>query len=115
MSEERIPKREEADEKYTWDLTDIYPTDEDWEKDFKRFSELPEKLAAYKGTLGGSADKLLEFLKLSDEISELCDSLANYAQRKSDEDTAVSKYQAMTARLMNGYVAINSAASFETP
>lgn len=115
MSEERIPKRSEVDEKYTWDLTDIYPTDEDWERDFEKFSALPEKIAAYKGRLGSSADTLLEFLKLSDEISVLCDSLANYAQRKSDEDTTVSKYQAMTARLMNGYVAINSAGSFETP
>ncbi len=115
MSEERIPKRSEVDKKYTWDLTDIYPTDEDWERDFEKFSALPEKIAAYKGRLGSSADTLLEFLKLSDEISVLCDSLANYAQRKSDEDTTVSKYQAMTARLMNGYVAINSAGSFETP
>lgn len=112
---ERIPSREELDEKYTWDLSDIYPTDEDWEKDFERFSALPDKIAAYKGRLGGSAETLLEFMRLSDEISVLCDSLANYAQRKSDENTANTKYQAMVSRLMNGYVAINSAGSFETP
>lgn len=112
---ERIPAREELDEKYTWDLSDIYPTDEDWEKDFGKFSALPDKIAAYKGKLGESAETLLEFMRLSDEISVLCDSLANYAQRKSDENTANTKYQAMVSRLMNGYVAINSAGSFETP
>lgn len=115
MSNERIPAREELDEKYTWNLADIYPTDEDWETDFKKFSALPEKIASYKGRLSESAETLLEFLRLSDEISVLCDSLGNYAQRKSDEDTAKSKYQAMVSRLMNGYVAINSAGSFETP
>lgn len=114
-NEERIPLREELDERYTWDLSDIYPSDEAWEEDFEKFRRLPERIAAYKGRLGESARTLLEFLKLSDEISVLCDSLANYAQRKSDENTANTKYQAMTSRLTNGYVDINSAASFETP
>ncbi|MGN0633450.1 MAG: oligoendopeptidase F [Oscillospiraceae bacterium] len=112
---ERIPTREELDERYTWDLSDIYPSDEDWEADFAKFTALPERIISYKGRLGESAQTLLEFLRLSDEISVLCDSLANYAQRKSDENTANTKYQAMVSRLMNGYVAINSAGSFETP
>ena len=52
---------------------------------------------------------------LSDEISVLCDSLGNYAQRRSDEDTANAKYQGFIGQLMNAYVAVNSAGSFETP
>ena len=43
------------------------------------------------------------------------DALANYAQRKSDEDTAVAKYQSYVGQLMNVLVAVNSAGSFETP
>ena len=54
-------------------------------------------------------------MKLSDEISVLCDSLGNYAQRRSDEDTANAKYQGFLGQLMNAYVAVNSAGSFETP
>jgi hypothetical protein len=30
-----IPTREEIDEKYKWNLKDIYSSDEEWEKDFK--------------------------------------------------------------------------------
>ena len=115
MAEERIPLREELEEKNTWKLEDIYPTDEDWEKDFEKFSALPEKVTAYKGRLSESADTLLSFMKLGDDIAVLADSLGNYAQRRSDEDTRNTKYQAMTARLMNAYVALNSAGSFETP
>ena len=115
MAEERIPLREELEEKNTWKLEDIYPTDEDWEKDFEKFSALPEKVTAYKGRLSESADTLLGFMKLGDDIAVLADSLGNYAQRRSDEDTRNTKYQAMTARLMNAYVALNSAGSFETP
>ena len=115
MAEQRIPKRSEVDKQYTWAIEDIYPTDEAWAEDLSRLKEIPDRIKAFKGRLGESGDTLLEFLKLSDDISVLVDSLANYAQRKSDEDTAVSKYQAMMGQLMSCYVEINSAGSFETP
>lgn len=115
MSEKRIPKRSEVDPKYTWALEDIYSSDQAWNEDFKKFQALPEKILEYKGRLGESGETLLEFMRLSDDISVLCDSLANYAQRKSDEDTANSVYQAMVGQLMNAYVQVNSAGSFETP
>ncbi|SEK66585.1 oligoendopeptidase F [Ruminococcus albus] len=115
MSEERIPKRSEVAKENTWALEDIFPTDEDWEKALEDFKKLPETIASYKGRLGESADTLLEYLKLCDEISVSADALANYAHRKSDEDTAVAKYQGYTGQLMNVYVAIGAAGSFETP
>ena len=52
---------------------------------------------------------------MCDEITVLCDSLINYAQRKSDEDTTVSKYQNMIGQAMNVFMQIDSAGSFETP
>lgn len=115
MDQERIPARNEVPEEYKWKLEDIYPTDEAWEKDLEKLKTIPEKVASYKGRLSESADTLLGFLKLSDEISVLCSSLANYAQRRSDEDTRVAKYQAYMGSLMKVYVEINSAGSFETP
>ena len=115
MSEERIPKRSEVPEEYKWRLEDIYESDEAWKKDLDKLSEIPGKLESYRGRLGESAETLLSFLKLSDDISVLCDSLGNYAQRRSDEDTANAVYQEMVGKLMNVYVEVNSAGSFETP
>lgn len=115
MSEERIPKRSEVAKENTWAIEDIFPTDEAWEKALEDFKKLPEKVAAYKGRLGESADTLLEFLKLSDDISVAADSIVNYAQRKSDEDTAVAKYQGYVGQMMNVFVALNAASSFESP
>ncbi|MGN0623551.1 MAG: oligoendopeptidase F [Oscillospiraceae bacterium] len=115
MSEERIPKRSEQKPEYTWAIEDIYPTDEAWKQDFEKMLKMPEKILSYKGRLSESGETLLEFMRLSDDISVLCDSLGNYAQRKSDEDTANAVYQAMVGQLMNAYVRINSAGSFETP
>ena len=115
MSEERIPKRSEVAKENTWAIEDIFPTDEAWEKALEDFKKLPEKVAAYKGRLGENADTLLEFLKLSDDISVAADSIVNYAQRKSDEDTAVAKYQGYVGQMMNVFVALNAASSFESP
>ncbi|WP_443712677.1 oligoendopeptidase F [Ruminococcus sp.] len=115
MSEERIPKRSEVPEQFKWALEDIYPTDEKWVEDLQKLKAMPERIAAFKGRLGESAQTLYDFMQLSDEISVLCDSLGNYAQRRSDEDTANAKYQGFLGQLMNAYVAVNSAGSFETP
>lgn len=115
MSEERIPKRSEVPEQFKWALEDIYATDENWAEDLQKLKAMPERIAAFKGRLSESADTLYDFMQLSDEISVLCDSLGNYAQRRSDEDTANAKYQGFLGQLMNAYVAVNSAGSFETP
>ncbi|EGC03643.1 MULTISPECIES: oligoendopeptidase F [Ruminococcus] len=115
MSEERIPKRSEVARENTWAIEDIFATDEAWETALEELKKFPERIASYKGRLAESADTLLGYLKMCDEISVACDALGNYAQRKSDEDTAVAKYQSYTGQLMNVYVAINSAGSFETP
>lgn len=115
MSEERIPKRSDVPEEFRWALEDIYPTDKNWENDLEKLKAIPQKLADYKGRLSENGKTLLEFFRLSDEVSVLCDSLANYAQRRSDEDTANAKYQGYMGQLMNVYVQINSAGSFETP
>ena len=115
MSEERIPERSEQNPKYTWAIEDIYADDSLWRADLEKLKAMPERLIAFKGKLSESGNTLLEFLTLSDEISVLCDSLGNYAQRKCDEDTANSVYQAMTGQLTNVYVEINSVLSFGTP
>lgn len=115
MSEERIPKRCDVPKEYTWALEDIFPTDEDWEAELEKLKAIPQRIAAFKGRLDESANVLYDFFKLSDEIAVMVDALANYAQRRSDEDTAVAKYQGYVGQLMNTYVAINSAGSFETP
>ena len=115
MAENRIPTREELNVKDTWNLADLYPDDEAFEADLAKMSGLPEKIQSYKGRLGESAEALLGYMRFDDDISLLCGKVAGYAQRKSDEDTANTKYQAMVARVMNTYVEIGSASSFVIP
>ena len=111
----KIPQRSELAEKDTWAISDIYPTDEAWEQDLENFKALTQKQAAFAGRISASAKELLYYLQGTEEAATLGENLANYAMRKNDEDTRVSKYQDMTGRFMSAYVAFNAATSFETP
>ncbi len=115
MSDERIPKRSEVPEEYKWALEDIYESDEKWNEDLEKLKTFPEKFASYKGRISTDPKALLEFERLNDELSVLADSLANYAQRRSDEDTANPYYQELLGQLMSVYTEINSESSYATP
>ena len=111
----RIPERSEIAEQDKWAIHDIYATDELWEADLQKAKDLIPTVSAFAGKLGGSAQNLLDYMKLTEEISVLADALGNYAMRRSDEDARVSKYQAMVGSLMSTYVALEAASSFSTP
>ncbi len=111
----KIPERSEIREQDKWAIHDIYATDELWEADLEKAKALTPRIAAFAGKLGQSAQELLDYMKLQEEIALLADALGNYAMRRSDEDARVSKYQAMVGQLMSTYVGLNAAASFATP
>lgn len=110
-----IPTRAEADPRYTWNLADVFPSDEDWRTAFTAAQEAPQKLQAFQGHLGDSAQSLLDFLRYSDTLSVTLDRLGNYAQRRSDEDTRNASCQEMSALFMNLAVDTSRAAAFSTP
>ncbi len=111
----KIPSRSEIPAESKWAIEDIYANDDLWEADYNKAAGFAEKIASYKGLISSLADKLLEYFRLDDELSLLLDSLINYAQRKSDEDTRVAKYQEMCSRLDSLFVNIAEAGAFETP
>lgn len=112
---ERVPERSEILSQYKWSVEDIYKSDDLWEADYKKAQSYAEKIASFKGKLSESADKLLEYFRMNDELSVLFDSLVYYALCKRDEDTRVSKYQDMSNRLEILMVAIDGAGAFVTP
>ncbi len=112
---ERIPQRSDVSAKDKWSIEDIYPTDKAWEEEFAAAKKMPEKIASYKGLLSSDPAKLLEYLRADDEMTVVLDRLANYAQRKNDEDTRKSVYQDMVSRLEALFVEISGAGAFVTP
>ena len=115
MTEQKIPVRAEVPEENTWRLEDIFPTDEAWKAEYEALQKMPEQIAAYAGHLGESAETLLAYYRLSDELTVRLSKLMGYASQKLDQDTANGFYLDMRGKAMSVYVAISGAAAFATP
>lgn len=111
----KLLKREEVNSKYKWAIEDLYKSDDDWKKEFEQLKELSKKLLDYKGKLSESSDTLLNYLKLSDEISKLMERVVVYANQKSHEDTANSIYQNLVSQCTGLMASISSLAAFAEP
>ncbi len=80
-----------VDEKYTWDLTDLYPTPAAWEETRQGVLKDVEGLKSLQGSLGKSAKSLRE---TSDQISAVYKDalrLLVYATLKADENTKIAE------------------------
>ena len=110
-----ILKRSEVPEEFTWNLKDIFESDEAWLAEYEALKELPEKVAAFRGKLGESAANLLEFFKEDDELNVRLEMLYGYASCKCDQDTANSTYQDFRGKAMSVIVAISSAGAYASP
>lgn len=115
MTNQSIPKRSEVPEEMTWNLKDMFESDQAWMAEYEAMKEFPAKIAAFQGTLARSAQDLLAWFRLQDEIELRLGVLMGYASCKGDEDTGNSFYQDVRGKAMNVYVSIASAAAFATP
>ena len=78
--------RAAIDDRYKWNLNDIFPGWEEWQKGY---DELDAKIGAYaalQGTLAKGADRLLAAMQLSDDIGQLTYKVWYFAGLKYDED-----------------------------
>lgn len=90
-------ERNEIQEKYKWQITDIFPSDEDWERVYEE-TEKKLDFSAYKGTLD-SCDNLLKFFIARDEVTADINRLYLYASMRHDEDVRVTKYNAYDSKM----------------
>ena len=96
---EKVRTRDQIDDKYKWNIEDMYPDEELWEKDYKEASEEADAFAEkYSGKLGSGASVLYNALKDRDAVWQKAERVYVYARMKSDEDNRVSKYQELTQR-----------------
>lgn len=115
MAEQKILKRSEVPEEFTWNLKDMFESDEAWLAEYEALKAYPEVIAKYQGTLGESAAKLLEYFKLEDELAVRLETLYTYASCSGDQDMGNAVYQDFRGKAMSTVVAIESAGAFATP
>ena len=115
MDNRTFKNREDIPLRDRWATEDLYASDELWEQELKRMTEQGKVMAGFVGTLGRDAKTLLTYMQHLEDIQVLSAQLANYAQRKGDEDTRVAAYQAMVSKFSSAFVELNTSTSFEIP
>ena len=111
----KLPKRDEIDEQYKWNVGHIYENIAAWEQDFQWVKENAKAIQDYVGRVGESADTLYKVLDLEDKIFMRLEKVYTYAHLRHDEDTTHSTYKGLYDRACGLYAQIGSMFSFVTP
>ena len=108
-------QRHEIEEKYQWDLTTVFPTDETWETELAALQAALEETKGFAGHLLDSAKSLLEISETQLGLIRRIETLYVYASMKNDQDTREGKYQEFQAKAMGLYSSYSQAFAFYEP
>ncbi len=75
-----------VDERYTWDLTELYPTEAAWNEAREEVMASLDEIEARRGTLGDSADSLYKTHRLVSDTLRKGGRVFVYASLEADED-----------------------------
>ena len=107
--------RSAIEAKYQWNLADLYPSDEAYEKAKKETAAKFEGILQFKGKLTKSPAQLLAGLEYHSNLIKDMLRLESYASKKSDLDTRNSKYLALKQEIDQLFTQYNSISSFINP
>ena len=111
---EQVKLRNQIEDKYKWDLTPMFASDEKWQEEFDALSAKLPMLDEYAGRLD-CEENILACLKLSDELSASYGELYVYAYQRRDEDAGVAKYCAMCDKIDALGVKFGEKSAYITP
>ncbi len=101
-------ERAQIEDRYKWNLTDIYPSDEAWNTSKEALVKEMEGVDSFKGRLTQSSKDLLDALEFNSGIRKQATLLSIYAGMHSDLDTRDMKYLGMKQemqQILSGYSA----------
>ena len=111
---EQVKLRNQIEDKYKWDLTPMFASDEKWQGEFDALSAKLPMLDEYAGRLD-CEENILACLKLSDELSASYGELYVYAYQRRDEDAGVARYCAMCDKVDALGVKLGEKSAYITP
>lgn len=114
MNTNLIKTRDEIDNKYKWDISKIYASDDIWENDFLHLQSLIPKYSSYKGRLS-DGEILLDYLNHDEITYRLYLKMYMYAVFNHHGDTANPVYQSMINKISMCGTEIKTATSFFVP
>ena len=107
--------RNTIDEKYKWDLTQIFKSTEEFEECYKKAENLIEDFKKYENIMGENAKKFYETINTYYKISRVLDKLYTYTSLLSDTDTSNNTYQSLKIKVSNLLDKWSKASFFVTP
>jgi oligoendopeptidase F len=108
-------ERSAIDDKYKWDLSKMYASEQEWEAHYQKVVAMINDFAAKTGKVGDSAKSLLEAFTLRDQINIQLEKVAGFASLRRDEDMRVSANQALFQRAQTLGVKWGEASSWFQP
>ncbi len=90
--------RDQIEDKYKWDLSVLYASDDSWEDDYLKVEKGFSRLLEFKGSLVDSS-KLGKFMKSYIDFSIVKENLYVYANVRFFEDTSNTVYEEMKGRI----------------
>lgn len=94
-----LPARDTIEDKYKWDLTDLYGDEKAWEDEFSAAKDLIARASDFSGKLADSPATMYECLTARSDLDRMCGDLFQYARLSRDLDNRASKFQAMVDRV----------------
>jgi oligoendopeptidase F len=101
--------------KYTWNLADLYPSEEAWKAAREKLAARLPSVEPFRGTLSSSPQRLLACLDLVNDIAKDFGRVYSYASMSSDQDTRVARFQAMKQEVAQLGSDFNAKAAFLEP
>ena len=115
MDKQALPARSEVQIEETWNLENIFPDVEAWEKARQEVEEKIPSLAAYRGRLGESASVLAEFMESFEQAIRLAARVMLYGQLESSVDTTDQAALARAGQGQSVIVKLTASISFMDP
>ena len=107
-----IPTRDKIEQEYTWDLSVVYNSDEDWEQDFEKLeTEYLPLFADFIGKLD-NPNQAIKCLKLLDEAAQFAEKLFYFAFNTSNQDLFNSQNSERLARAKTLFSKFNEKIAF---
>ncbi|TPV38815.1 oligoendopeptidase F [Bacillus dicomae] len=104
--------RAEVPTELTWDLSDLYESDKEWETALRVLTDDIKKLDSFKGQLHTSPTTLLHCLLLEEELLMKLTKLYSYANLKESTDRTNPVIQANSSKISALWTKVHTALSF---
>ena len=115
LASDALPTRDQIDDKYKWNLSDIYENEQAWETEYQNVGKNLPTLESYKGKIATSSNQLFECIDKMSKMEAKFTKLYIYASLAQDMQLDNENYQKMYTRIQKLGSMLSSATSFFGP